>query len=87
MQLIIKELENSVILEVSDQVYHDHQLELEEIDTLYPFDNDYSLVLGKVIPKKSKDAIPVVFSGVAKDFPGLMVKYLYFSKVKRLKRD
>ncbi len=85
MKLIIKELENSVILEVSDQVYKDHQLELEEIDTLYPFDSEYSLVLGKVVPKRSKDAISVIFSGMTKDFPKIMIKHMYFTKVKRLK--
>ncbi len=85
MKLIIKELENSVILEVSDQVYKEAQLELEEIDTLFPFDSEYSLVLGKVIPKRTKDAISVIYSGVTKDFPEIMTKHMYFTKIKRLK--
>ena len=82
MNLKVIDLENSIVIEVDDQTYRDHQLELEAIDTICQFKDSYSLILGKLVPRKAT-SIDVYYSNITQEFESKN-KHLYFSKIKRL---
>ena len=57
---------NCVIISVSHETYRCSQLLLEALNIVHPFEDHYSVIDGKLVPRNTSHKIKVEYSGVTK---------------------